>query len=718
MVVTGLSPDRRRIAVNFFVAMLLIGAAMLGLGYRIALAQIEGAVQPWPVILPMAISLLVAMLLLARYLARLITNSPVKLPDREGLPVDQMRVNEGSQRALYLRATLDNLPFLFWLKDTESRFLAVNKRFSDACGKHSPEAVVGLTDFDVWPAELAERYCADDKLVMNSGQEKTVEEPVAGGSEAGWIETFKKPVWAEDGTILGTVGFARDISERIFMQRALQESEERWALAVKGANDGIWDWNPKAGTVYFSNRWKSMLGYAPDELGDTFEEWHGRIHPDDLAGVDAALARHLSGADTFYQCEYRLHCKGGAYTWVTDRGQAQFDAAGQPLRMAGSLTDVTARREAEARIQDRNQQLNTIFDLSPDGFVSFDADRRVKYTNPAFLRMTGIEEGQLAGLDETEFDRWLAKLCIEPAIFPGLAVLRRLEFGDDKEKNKGEKRQQIELAGPGKQVLEVRLRQAHSETVSQILYLHDITHESEVDRLKSEFLSTAAHELRTPMASIYGFSELLLNSDFEAEEQKDFIETIYKQSELMIAIINELLDLARIEARQGKDFKIERINLCELLDEVVTGFMPPDHRPLPHKALCLQDELIWIKGDRNKLRQALGNVLSNAYKYSPDGGPVALELTRALVEGNSPRRIGIRISDQGIGMNAMQLARVCERFYRADTSGKIPGTGLGMSIVKEIIELHRGELKLESQPKQGTAVTFWLPLASEVGPLP
>lgn len=711
-----LIPDRRRIAVTLFAAMLLIGGAMLWLGYLLATAHLEDSAPPWLIILPATISLLVAMRLLARYLARLITASPAMRTDPEHLLAEQAGVYDETQRALYLRATLDNLPFLFWLKDTESRFLAVNKRFSDACGKPSPESVVGLTDFDVWPVELAERYCTDDQLVMNSGQEKAVDEPVAGGSEAGWIETFKKPVWAEDGTILGTVGFARDISERIFMQRALRESEQRWALAVKGANDGIWDWNPKAGTVYFSNRWKSMLGYAPDEIGDTFEEWHGRIHPDDLANVDAALACHLSGADAFYQCEYRLRCKGGAYTWVSDRGQAQFDTAGQPLRMAGSLTDVTARREAEARIQDRNQQLNAIFDLSLDGFVSFDAERRVKYANPAFLRMTGIEEGQLAGIDEAEFDRWLAKLCVESAIFPGLAVLRTLELGDEKEEDKGENRQQIELAGPGKLVLEVRLRQAHSETVSQILYLHDITHESEVDRLKSEFLSTAAHELRTPMASIYGFTELLLQTDLDPEDRQDFLETIYKQSELMIAIINELLDLARIEARRGKDFKIERINLCDLLDEVVTGFMPPTHRQLPLKVLCLPDEVIWIKGDRNKLRQAVGNVLSNAYKYSPDGGQVELELTRAAAQGNSPPRIGIRISDHGIGMNAMQLARVCERFYRADTSGKIPGTGLGMSIVKEIIELHHGELKLVSQPKQGTAVTLWLPMASEVGP--
>jgi PAS domain S-box-containing protein len=702
--------ERRRIAVFLFLTMQLIVAVAFWLGYRLGLMQAGESAQPWMIIGPSVVSLMVALLFTARYLARLVAN----LGHHPAPFVSEQTKNaEECQRALYLRATLENLPFLFWLKDTQSRFLAVNKRFSDACGKPSPDSVVGLTDMDVWPPELAARYRADDLLVMGSGQEKMVEEPVAGGTEAGWIETFKKPVLAENGTILGTVGFARDISERIFMQRALQESEERWALAVKGANDGIWDWNPEKGTVFFSNRWKSMLGYAADELGHAFDEWHSRIHPDDLVGVDAALARHLDGEEAFYQCEYRLRCKGGSFTWVSDRGQAQFDLAGRPLRMAGSLTDISARREAEARIHDRNQQLNAIFDLSPDGFVSFDAECKVKYTSPSFLRMAGVEEGQLAGLDEAGFDNWLAKLCVEPATFPGLAALRLLAMEPDKD----DKRQVIELAEPGKLILEIRLRLAHSETVSQILYLHDITHESEVDRLKSEFLSTAAHELRTPMASIYGFTELLLNTDLEVEDRQDFLETIYQQSELMIAIVNELLDLSRIEARRGKDFKVERINLCQLLDDVVASFMPPDHREKPIWSSCLPDDVTWVRGDRNKLRQALGNVLSNAYKYSPEGGPVKIELIRTATGESSPAGIGICVTDHGIGMNAMQKARVCERFYRADTSGKIPGTGLGMSIVKEIIDLHHGELKLESQPRRGTVVTLCLPLPSEGVPV-
>ena len=115
--------------------------------------------------------------------------------------------------------------------------------------------------------------------------------------------------------------------------------------------------------------------------------------------------------------------------------------------------------------------------------------------------------------------------------------------------------------------------------------------------------------------------------------------------------------------------------------------------------------------DLNKMRQALGNVLSNAYKYSPAGGPVQLRLVDGPPsQGGAPPMVGIEVRDHGIGMTAQQLSRVSERFYRADASGNIPGTGLGMSIVKEIIELLGGRLALASEPGQGTAVTLWLSL--------
>ena len=627
-------------------------------------------------------------------------------------------------REAYLRATLDNLPFLFWLKDTEGRFLAVNKNLSDAGGRESPDALLGLTDLDVWPRELAEAYRADDREVMASRVEKTVKEPIADGTTTRWIETFKKPVVGSDGQLLGTVGFARDISEPRRMQQALAESEQRWELSVRGANDGIWDWNLATGRVHYSERWKTMLGHAPEEIGSDVAEWNSRIFPEDVERVQMEMKRHLRGESEFYSCEHRLRCKDGSYKWVLSRGQALFDEDGRPIRMAGSQTDITGWREAEARILDRTEQLNAIFALSPDGFVSFDRDHRVKYVSPAFMRMTGFTEEEVVGLAETAFGRLLADACIETARFPEMDVLRAglmpaipaipvtaaVAGNEGREGDARSRRQLIELSGAGKRVLEVGLRLSQAASVSQILYFRDVTHESEVDQMKSEFLSTAAHELRTPMASIYGFSEVMLAYEFSEEEKREFLTAIHSQAELMASIVNELLDLARIEARRGKDFKFERIDIGALLREIVGSFKAPEGRAEPVEPAPAAAR--WVRADRKKLMQAVGNVLSNAYKYSPNGGRVLIEIVDRELDGGhgaSGPCVGIRISDQGIGMTPEQLSRICERFYRADTSGKIPGTGLGMSIVKEIVELHGGEVGFSSHFGAGTAVTLWLP---------
>jgi signal transduction histidine kinase len=378
-----------------------------------------------------------------------------------------------------------------------------------------------------------------------------------------------------------------------------------------------------------------------------------------------------------------------------------------------SIKYYEAQKEAEfAKFQaeDRTEQLNAIFELSPDGFVTFDAAGRVKYMNPAFTRISGLPTAEIIGLDEADFSARLARECIGTARFQGIAALREI-----KKLGAGESSyhpQQIELTGVGNCVLEVVLRESQASTVSQILYFRDITHETEIDRMKSEFLATAAHELRTPMSSIYGFAELLVEREFSAAEQREYLGIIFRQSQLMANIINELLDLARIEARRGQDFVITRIDPRILMQEIVTGFKTSEGRLPPE--LQAGEIPLQVDADRSKLIQAITNVLSNAYKYSPGGGAVAVEFIAPTIEAQSlsnerTSRVGIRITDQGIGMTPEQLACVCERFYRADASGKIPGTGLGMSIVKEIVELHGGELNITSTIGAGTTVTIWLP---------
>ncbi len=359
------------------------------------------------------------------------------------------------------------------------------------------------------------------------------------------------------------------------------------------------------------------------------------------------------------------------------------------------------RQIAQQQIEDRNEQLNAIFELSPDGFVSFDDRRRVKYISPAFVRLTEAPASRLTGLDENDFSAWLAQRCKPDSPFVGVAALR-----SSMAQGKCDKREMIELNIESKRVLQVGLRCSQAASVSQILYLRDVTHETEVDHMKSEFLSTAAHELRTPMASIFGFAEILLTDDYDPPVRREFLTTIYEQSKLMANILNELLDLARIEARRDKDFRYTRVEVQALVAAVVKALQLPADRTTPQ--LDMPADPLYLMADAGKLRQAITNVLSNAYKYSPAGGPVHIKAASKDEDGQTPQ-VCIEVTDAGIGMTPAQLARVCERFYRADSSGKISGTGLGMSIVREIVDLHRGALNLNSTPGQGTQVSLCLP---------
>ncbi|MEI8156606.1 MAG: PAS domain-containing sensor histidine kinase, partial [Burkholderiales bacterium] len=376
------------------------------------------------------------------------------------------------------------------------------------------------------------------------------------------------------------------------------------------------------------------------------------------------------------------------------------DAAGAPLRMVGSFTDISERKADELALGVRTELLNSIFQLSPDGFVSFDAEGKVNYASPAFASLTQIETATLAGVSEQAFSALLAQQCLPSGTFRGVRRLReRAAAGHPDE------RELIELTVPVRRVLEVGFRSSTSSAVSQILYFRDVTHETEVDQMKSDFLSTAAHELRTPMASIYGFAEVLLTQSLEEDNRKEFTGIIFRQSELMASILNELLDLARIEARRGKDFELVSTDVAALVKKTVNDFRLPAGRQAP--AVTSQNEVWYIMVDRKKAQQAILNVLSNAYKYSRPGDGVEIFIEPA----STPNLVAIRTVDQGIGMSAEQVKRVSERFYRADKSGNIPGTGLGMSIVKEIVELHHGNLLVASTPGQGTTVTLQFPTA-------
>ena len=391
--------------------------------------------------------------------------------------------------------------------------------------------------------------------------------------------------------------------------------------------------------------------------------------------------------------------QNGNYRWMQYRGRiTSRDENGKVTLVSGLARDVTEQQIAQSIVRDRTAQLDVIFNLSPDAFVSFDHHLKVKYVNPAFGRMTGWRDEAIKGMSEAQFSRQLSQLCVAERPFRSISVMRAAVLA-----GRNTTSELIELNGVPQRILRISLQLSDAPTVSQILYLRDVTHETIVEAMKTEFLATAAHELRTPMASIVGFAEILCTHPLQQAEQLEFAEIIWRQSLHLAGILDELLDLSRIEAHGGKGLLLASLDLTAKVNEVVKAFPLPEGRDAPTVNL----PPLTCKADRDKVRQVLNNVISNAYKFSGPGTGITITPAKPAVHPVSGRRlIGLVVQDAGIGMTPEQLARVFERFYRADKTGAIPGNGLGLSISREIMELMGGQVIIASAPQQGTTVSL------------
>jgi PAS domain S-box-containing protein len=600
-----------------------------------------------------------------------------------------------------LRTVIDENPNIILMKDWDGKFLIGNRALANLYGT-TPDELIGKDDGAFNPnAEQVAFYLQNVREVMSQSQTQVVMEESTNAStgEVTYYQSIKKPLITREGKKQILV-IANDVTELKRTQSRLEESERRLRYVLDATGEGIWDWNIPTGEVTHNSRWCEIIGLDMAHLQHPVELFADLLHPDDKDAVMQRLQKCMDGKGA-YRSEHRMLLNDGRVVWVLDRGDVvERHPDGKPLRMVGSFTDISERKAGELALGVRTELLNAIFQLSPDGFVSFDSEQRVNYASPAFESLTQIETATLTGVSEQAFSDLLAQQCLPSSSFKGVRRLRESAAA-----GRTDERELIELALPGRRVLEVGFRLSISGAVSQILYFRDVTHETEVDQMKSDFLSTAAHELRTPMASIYGFAEVLLTQSLDEDSRKEFTGIIFRQSDLMASILNELLDLARIEARRGKDFELVSTDVAELVRKTVSDFrLPPERLP---PVVTSPVEASHIMVDRKKTQQAILNVLSNAYKYSRPGDTVEVFIEPA----STANLIAIRTVDHGIGMKPEQVKRVSERFFRADTSGTVPGTGLGMSIVKEIVELHHGNLIVTSTPGQGTTVTLQFPIA-------
>lgn len=236
-----------------------------------------------------------------------------------------------------------------------------------------------------------------------------------------------------------------------------------------------------------------------------------------------------------------------------------------------------------------------------------------------------------------------------------------------------------------------------------VAVFRDITEIKELDKLKSEFLNMVSHELRTPLTPIQAYSELMMVRKFDEVKIKNYASIINKETQRLGALIGDLLDLSRIDAGKGLSLSLEEVDLREVLTGVYETFKSSSSK---HKfILTIPDNCEKILLDKNKMIQVMTNLLSNALKYSPEGGEIE------IVMQDRDERYYVTVKDQGLGISKDDLLHIFEQFYRAKTEAvkKIGGTGIGLPIVKYIIELHSGAIEVKSELGKGSEFTFYVP---------
>lgn len=376
------------------------------------------------------------------------------------------------------------------------------------------------------------------------------------------------------------------------------------------------------------------------------------------------------------------------------------EAVAQSEALANQIAlSIEKLRTYEASERDRvlNQE---IIDSIREGVQLFDEHGHLVQFNQTWCSWMG-DDGQLL-LDRKTTDN-LFELLYKKLDNPTelIRFIQRALIGNISEDEK----MVYHLGGMEKRVIQVyfeKIYDARGEDRGTVLVHRDMTREYEVDQMKSEFVSTVSHELRTPLSSVLGFTELMLNKELKPERQKKYLTTIHKEAQRLTQLINDFLDIQRMESGR-QVYEMADVDMVAIAVELTEqlSLNAPRHQL---KVETMLDYAL-VRGDENKLRQVLMNLVSNAVKYSPIGGDVTVRVREVSDE------MIIEVSDQGLGIPKEAIDKLFTKFYRVDNSDRreIGGTGLGLAICKEIVKAHNGRISVDSVLGEGSTFSLHFP---------
>ncbi|MES2665723.1 MAG: PAS domain-containing protein [Pseudomonadota bacterium] len=513
----------------------------------------------------------------------------------------------------------------------------------------------------------------------------------------------------------------------------LKLTQDRLSQLVDGARIGTWDWDLITDEQRGNQEWANMLGYTFEEVSPiTYERWRDLVHPDDITAVEMSMSQCVEGVKDSFVAEYRMRHKDGSWVWMIDRARVISKLAdGRAAFIAGIQIEISeqkareealraAKTELELAFADRNRAEKRLADIaavSEDWFWEQDGDLRFQFLS--HMDFLGPNPAADAGLIGKSWQDWLRHRPSEQASADWSVLFRhldqRLPFKDFAfmltPSGGGDPRwvrfsgapildedgSFVGYRGVGSDVTQYYLAKAKAEDSNQS---------------KSMFLAHMSHEIRTPLNGVLGMAEVL-DASLTDPKHKRMIATIRNSGEALLSILNDILDVSKIEARK-LDLELVPFDPADLAAQVEELHRArADEKGLTFEVFLGMGAERPRVGDQHRLRQVLNNLISNAIKFT-EKGSVSVSL-----KGKPGRPFVIEVSDTGIGMTPDQLAHLHDEFVQADSSitRKYGGTGLGMAITRSLVDLMGGQIRVTSDVGVGTRMTVELPLAVHDEPL-
>jgi PAS domain S-box-containing protein len=515
----------------------------------------------------------------------------------------------------------------------------------------------------------------------------------------------------------GCLAFIDNAGQARDARAAHAASDQRLKIALEASNLGLWDWDLTTGMLFVDRTYFGFLGLDQNDQVMPINDLVSLVHPEDLPAFTAATREALRGKEPLFQVQHRMRHADGRWVWLETYGNVtQRDTSGRTLRMTGTHTNITERKQLERALSNTLRVMRALLETLPLPVIIRDADRRVTLVNAAWDKMLGIERQDIIGKPIESYPNWKLshnqRESDEEVLTTGTRSVRYETVvhgmdGTDYDVIVA-KTALVAEDGTVTGIASVVTDISDQKRTSEVLEKARVAAEAAV-QAKSRFLANMSHELRTPLNGVVGMASLLENTALDAKQRR-FVRTLKTSAEALVTLINDVLDLSKAEA--GK-LGLARgpFELRRELEQVVGLFGARAYdKGIEIVAHIARGVPSIIHGDPIRLRQVLGNLVNNAVKFTESG---AVLLAVAVVPDEmSETMLEFSVTDTGVGVSSDEQKRIFEAFEQADGSvtRKFGGTGLGLAISRQLVELMHGTMGLTSEAGRGSRFSFRIPV--------